>query len=345
MAVLTTALALALALLATPFTRVLPVEIFFSAVILSLWFGGRGPGLLALSLAIFLLDFFFLPPLYEFSLGTAELLRIGIFSLLVLLIHFLLRTRSRLETNLRLATEEMYFAGEMQKRLFPTQAPVVPGFDLAGVSYPVRATGGDYFDFFVLKNGAIGFTLGDVSGHGLGPALLMASLRAYLRVLTRTREDVGEILSIANRLICEDATHEAFITVFFGCLNPTRRELLYASAGHPGYLLSRSGDFTLLDGTGPPLGINPAEVYRCAPPVTLDEEQMILLLSDGITEAASLRGRPFGLAHALDVVRFHWDDHASGIARALCQTALAFPGPGKQKDDISAVVLKVQAAW
>src|SRR5688500_129574 len=104
------------------------------------------------------------------------------------------------------ATEaDLRVAQQIQKKLFPRAGPQVAGFDVGGGSYPAVATGGDYYDYFPLCDGSLGIAIGDVSGHGLGPALLMASLRASLRSLARSQADVGEVLRLANDLVCEDA--------------------------------------------------------------------------------------------------------------------------------------------
>src|SRR5205823_5922806 len=141
------------------------------------------------------------------------------------------------EKVLRAKEVEFRVARGIQQQLFPRTAPGVAGFDIGGASYPAEATGGDYFDYIPLCDGALAVAIGDVSGHGLGPALLMASLRASLRALARVHADVGEILRLANTTLSEDAG-EHFVTLFLARLDPHSHSLVYASAVHEaGYLL------------------------------------------------------------------------------------------------------------
>src|SRR3954468_12862077 len=150
--------------------------------------------------------------------------------------------RKRAEKELRQNKEQFRVAREIQQRLFPKSAPLLEGFDIAGATYPAEATGGDYFDYLPMLNDRLGIVVGDVTGHGVGPALLMAETRAYLRILAGRREDVGEILTRANGVLSEDVGNERFVTLFLARIDPKTRELVYASAGHPsGYILGPSG--------------------------------------------------------------------------------------------------------
>src|SRR5262245_29372164 len=112
--------------------------------------------------------------------------------------------RRRARRTVQATREELRFAREIQQKFFPT-APRIHGFDIGGASYPAALTGGDYFDFIPLPDGTLGLVVGDVSGHGFGPALLMASTRAYVRGLAQTYVDPTEILTRANRVLA-DAT-------------------------------------------------------------------------------------------------------------------------------------------
>src|SRR5262245_57581588 len=125
-------------------------------------------------------------------------------------------------------------------------------------------------------------------------------------------------------------------------LDPATRSLVYASAGHPGYILDGSGELTTLPGTGPPFGINASEVYPSASVCNVEDGQVVLLLSDGILEHGPAGARPLALARTLEGVRSHREETAQDIATALCKAALGFAGPGKQRDDMSAVVVKAQ---
>lgn len=254
--------------------------------------------------------------------------------------------RKQAERELREHEEQFAVAREIQQRLFPKTAPACPGFDIAGASYPAEATGGDYFDYFHMPGERIGVVVGDVTGHGVGPALLMAETRAYLRLLSVRREDVGDILTRANSILAEDVGGERFITMFLLRLDPKTRELEYASAGHPaGFVLDAAGAIkATLKRTGIPLGMKPDTEYKSAPLLTLAPGDLALLLTDGIEEASAPDESLFGVERILEVVRAHRAQPARNIVEALYQAARTFAGQAPQIDDITAIVIKAGQA-
>src|SRR5262249_13204072 len=155
---------------------------------------------------------------------------------------------------------------------------------------------GDYFDYLPMQDGCLGLVVADVSGHGFGPALLMAETRAYLRAFALTCSDVGEMVGFANRALAADVADEHFVTLLLARLDPPSRSLVHASAGHTsGYVLDPSGAVrALLDSTGPPLGIMPEATFPAGPALTLGPGEIALLLTDGILEACSPGGDLFG---------------------------------------------------
>jgi PAS domain S-box-containing protein len=251
--------------------------------------------------------------------------------------------RKRAERELRENQEQFQVAREIQQRLFPKAAPGLDGFDIAGVSYPAEATGGDYFDYLPMVNGKVGVIVADVTGHGIGPALLMAETRAYLRTLAANREDIGEILTTANRILAEDIGDERYVTLFLGRIDPKTHSFSYASAGHPtGYVLGPSGEIkTLLKRTAVPLGINPNAKYNGAVNVPLQSGDIVLLLTDGIEETIAPDESFFGIERTLNVVRQNRDKSAREILDALYRAVREFCQHAPQLDDVTAIVIKV----
>lgn len=247
------------------------------------------------------------------------------------------------ESWLLTAEEELRTAQRIQRNLYPRKAPSIAGFDIGGAAYPAEATGGDYFDFVSLGDGSLGVALGDVSGHGLGPALLMASVRASLRALALVHGDVSEILAFMNRILIEDTEDDQFVTFFLARLDPQRRSCLYSSAGHlTGYLLDANGQVKLrLDSTGLPLGIVSDTSFPAGAEVHLGDGDFLLLLTDGITCAPD--GAPFGVERALAIARIFRRDSAIQIVKNLYGAVRAFSQDMPQHDDISAVVIKREA--
>lgn len=251
--------------------------------------------------------------------------------------------RKRAERELRENQEQFQVAREIQQRLFPKTAPALDGFDIAGVTYPAEATGGDYFDYLPMMKGHLGVIVADVTGHGIGPALLMAETRAYLRTLAGSREDIGEILTTANRILAEDIGEERYVTLFLGRIDPKTRTFAYASAGHPtGYVLGAGGEIkNLLKRTAVPLGINPNAKYDGAVQVGLQSGDIVLLLTDGVEETMAPDESFFGTERTLNVVRHNREKPAREILDALYRSVREFAHQAPQLDDVTAIVIKV----
>jgi serine phosphatase RsbU (regulator of sigma subunit) len=239
--------------------------------------------------------------------------------------------------------EEIRFAREVQQRLFPAADLPMPGFDIGGASYPAEATGGDYFDYIPMADGAVAVIIGDVSGHGFGPALLMAETRAYVRAFMMTRTDVGEIAALVNQALVRDELDDRFTTLIMVRLEPETRTLVYTSAGHSTcYVLNTSGEVTsMMTSTGLPLGILADAAFPAAPPISLKPGDVVLLLTDGIVEAHLADGTLFGVHQTLEVVRKNRDRTAHQIVDQLYLEVREFCRDGAQLDDMTAVVVKV----
>jgi sigma-B regulation protein RsbU (phosphoserine phosphatase) len=239
--------------------------------------------------------------------------------------------------------QEIHIARRIQQKLFPAAPLPLPGIDIAGASFPAEATGGDYFDYIPMQDGGVAVVIGDVSGHGFGPALLMAQLRAYLRAFLLTRTDVGDIVGLVNRAVAADMD-DRFATLLVAKLDPSNRSFVYASAGHlPGYLLNAAGEVTArLESTGIPLAIMPEAEYAPEPARTLHSGDLILLLTDGIVEARDTNEQLFGSDRVLDLVRTHRDRPAREILNILYTAVRDFCGPPAQVDDMTAVIIKAE---
>jgi PAS domain S-box-containing protein len=236
--------------------------------------------------------------------------------------------------------EQLRLARSIQQSYFPKTAPVIPGFDVAGASYPAHETGGDYYDYFHLPDGCVGMVLADATGHGIGPALVMSQTRAYLHALLPQGLGVSEMATRLNTFLLADAQDARFVTLFLAQLDPRDSTFVYGSAGHRSYLVGPGDELESLDATTIPLGILP----RCvpsAPPRTLRRGQIVLLLTDGFEETLSPTLEPFGIERTVAVVRANRQRPARAIVEAIYQSARSFAGHAPQVDDITAVVLKV----
>jgi sigma-B regulation protein RsbU (phosphoserine phosphatase) len=252
--------------------------------------------------------------------------------------------RKRAEAELLENKEQFRVASEIQQHLFPKCAPKYLGLDIGGRTYPADATGGDYFDFIPMLGDCVGIVVGDVTGHGVGPALLMAETRAYLRILARHNSDAGIILTDVNQVLAEDVGTERFVTLFLVRLNARTRTVAYVNAGHiPGYIFGASGEvLSPLRRTGVPLGLRADTVYHESAEIELSPGQMLLMLTDGFEEAEGPKEEMFGAERVLELVKRHREASAGDIVQALYHAVREFTEESPQIDDLTAIVIKVK---
>lgn len=248
--------------------------------------------------------------------------------------------RLRIERN----QVELDAAHAIQQRLYPRDAPQTPGFDIAGGAYPAESLCGDYFDYFPMDGGYLGMTVADVCGHGIGPSILMAQARAYLRTHARSHADVGEVLRLLNETLTVEGSQQEFVTQILLRLDPDARTLVFANAGHPsGFLLDRDGEVREeLRSCGVPLGIFSDSLYPPSRAIRLEPGEIIVLFTDGITESSGPDDLEFGSKRVVDVIRRHRLDPARHILEALYQAASSFRFDGPQLDDMTAIICKVE---
>jgi len=253
--------------------------------------------------------------------------------------------RKKAERELRENQEQFRVAREIQQHLFPRNPPNPVGLEIAGASRPAEATGGDYFDYLPMLRECLGVVVGDVTGHGVGPALLMAETRAYLRILARDREDPAEILNQANAVLAEDVGAERYVSILLARLDPCARTLNYVNAGHPpAYILDSDGKIkTTLKRSGPPLGLRRETTYSASQEVPLLAGDIVLLLTDGFEEAIADDDEPFGVERVIQAVHENREASAELIVQKLYDKLTAFTQGRPQADDLTVIVVKVTA--
>ncbi len=193
-------------------------------------------------------------------------------------------------------------AREVQRRFMPSKLPPIEGYEVATWWFPNEAVGGDYCDVIPLGSGELSsgevvLCVADVSGHGLGPSLLMASVRAALRTLILSHTSPQELLEKLAVALADDFEHGSFITMCLTMLAPERHELTFANAGHAPALVYRAaaGGFVELDSTGVPLGVIVPTDYPLGPAVTMQPGDLMVLATDGIVESFDRHGVQFGV--------------------------------------------------
>jgi sigma-B regulation protein RsbU (phosphoserine phosphatase) len=233
-------------------------------------------------------------------------------------------------------------AREIQQRLLKPDI-LVPGFDIAGATFPAVETSGDYFDFVPLSDGCIGIVVADALGHGIGAALIMAQTRAYLRAFAKTESEPGVILNLLNQELSGDLGDDHYVTLILVRLDPRRNILDYASAGHvPAYLLNGSGKVDhVMESTGIPLGINHEWTFQKSEPIKLAPENVLVFFSDGIIELFHHGKIEFWVDSALDVIAHHRLASSKQILENLYQEVHHLSEGRPQLDDMTCIICKV----
>lgn len=259
--------------------------------------------------------------------------------------------RSQVEAALREADarrkmehlqHDLEVARSIQQSLLPKSMPQVPGFDIAAWNKPADQTGGDYYDWQALPDGRVLIALADVTGHGIGPALLAAVCRAYARVSFGQQNGFLQAMEQVNRAVFADVGEERFVTFVAAILKSNSSDVELLSAGHaPLFLYWLKHDrFEQMDAQGMPLGISPD--FFSEPPRTLQfaHGDLLLLATDGFFEWANAAEELFGNERLENSIRTSRDKSAAEIISILYEDVLRFAGGTSQKDDLTAIVIK-----
>jgi sigma-B regulation protein RsbU (phosphoserine phosphatase) len=254
-------------------------------------------------------------------------------------LHLAMLTKQRLEFELEIAAS-------IQRDFLPHSPPCVPGFELAGTSISCDSTGGDYFDYLAHPEpGAHGFSVavGDVSGHGIPAALLMASARALIRARASLSGMLAEMLSDVNRLMSHDTGQSGrFMTLFWLALDPVKGVMSYVKAGHdPAIIFTPSTQsFHDLTAKGIPLGVEPCYGYEQGFKHGFEAGEIIVLGTDGIWECRNSGGEMYGKDRLRQTVASHSSLHARDILDACMSDVESFRGKAPRQDDLTLVVIK-----
>lgn len=246
---------------------------------------------------------------------------------------------SRLQAQVHQHEFSMRLAGEIQAGRRPDAVPLLNGVDVAGVSLPAESVGGDVYDYVLLPDRHLAVMIADVSGHGVGPALLMTEVRAYFRALTEAHRSLAECLKRANRFLATDMGTGRFITAFCARIHPQAWTLTYAAAGHEAYLIGSGGGLTRLTTNDLPLGLDADLHYAHGRKVRLEPGEILVLMTDGIGEAATQDGALFGEDRAIKIVQENRHLPAAAIIAILLREVQEFSA-GPAQDDRTIVIVK-----
>ena len=236
----------------------------------------------------------------------------------------------------------MQIARDIQQALLPKSNPSIDGFQVAGFSQPADETGGDMYDFMPLGDGRWMFLIADATGHGIGPALVVAETRAMLRAVALEGASISDVLHTTNKLLSGDLTGGRFVTCFFAVLNPSDCTLSYASAGHgPILFYDRDGDsFEEVPATSIPLGIMEETNYSDTIIQKFKPGDFAAILTDGFFEAANDKDEMFGTERVKDIFRQYRDLPPDEMIDKVRLAAGEFTGDCPQADDLTAVIIR-----
>jgi sigma-B regulation protein RsbU (phosphoserine phosphatase) len=252
-----------------------------------------------------------------------------------------LKERDRIRRSLGIAME-------VQQQLLPRNDPKVEGLDIAGQSIYCEETGGDYYDYLTAgQNGQakIKVVVGDVSDHGIASALLMTTARAFIRQRASRTGNLNQIVGDVNRQLSKDVEDSGrFMTLFICEIDGRMRSIRWVNAGHDPAVIfdQRSGHFEELTGRSLPLGVSEKAAYQEFQ-LKLEPGQIILIGTDGIWESQNTEGQMFGKERFRNLIRAHTRKPAREILQAVIGELEKFCRPLKNEDDVTLVVVKVDA--
>ena len=263
--------------------------------------------------------------------------------------------RSHMEAALREAEtrrqvermeQDLSVARTIQRSLLPRSAPTIAGYDIAGWNRPADQTGGDYYDWQKLPDGNWMVTLADVSGHGIGPALVTAACRAYVRASGAQHIDLSSLTARINRLLADDLPSGRFVTMVSVLIDASGGPLALLSAGH-GPIVLYVGQTGAVEDIMPqdmPLAIVADMTFGPAHPIEMKPGDVLALVTDGFTEWArpSTDGQreQFGMDRLRDSLRRHANLTASAMIEAITRDVSAFAGVTPQQDDLTMVIIR-----
>jgi serine phosphatase RsbU (regulator of sigma subunit)/predicted ester cyclase len=255
-------------------------------------------------------------------------------------------TQRRLEQEMRdreRVEQEMRVARRIQQGSLPEGVPTLGGWQIAPYCQPAREVGGDFYEFYQLGDGRVGFAVGDGTGKGVPAAILMTGTSAYLGgVAAASDSSPGEALALANEALYARIPPNMFVTCFYAILDPKSASLTYANAGHDLPYLYRKGNAEELRARGMPLGIMAGMSYEEGE-VSLSEGNCVLFYSDGLVEAHNPRGEMFGFPRLRALVAEHGEERSLGDF--LLEELYSFVGDGwEQEDDITLLTLRRSAS-
>lgn len=243
----------------------------------------------------------------------------------------------------------LQLAAEVQKSFLPERAPTIEGLDIAGTSLSCDDVGGDYFDYLPgphEDDGVFSVVIGDITGHGVDAALLMASARGFLRMRVSQRGTVEDVVMAMNKHLTGDMEKSSrFMSLFFLKIDTRKKIANWVRAGHDPVLVytPETDQFVELKGPGIVLGVDEDFRYQEQCMTNLVPNQIFVLTTDGVVEACNQEGAMFGKKRLQVIVRNHCQTSSESIVEAILQELSDFTSSTEKEDDVTVVVVKITA--
>jgi sigma-B regulation protein RsbU (phosphoserine phosphatase) len=247
------------------------------------------------------------------------------------------------DEELRQLESELELSQVIQRGLLPQQVPSIEGMNIAAFSRPAQIVGGDYFDFVDFKDGKHGLVIADVSGHGVSAGMFMSSLQTAFHTLVPEANSPLDVLERINRLYIHNINFATFVTIFFGKYDPQTRTLSYANAGHNSVYLYRvaTNQEIWLRPTGPAIGVMDGFNIRSVD-VRLEPGDILLLYTDGITEAINQQGTFWGEDRLADIIRQNANSSAEQLIQKILQALKDHTDGSPLADDVTLMISRVR---
>lgn len=238
--------------------------------------------------------------------------------------------------------KDLEIAHNIQRNLLPSNLPNKTNFEIDAVNNSARQVGGDYYDVIILDDDRTLFAIADVSGKGVQAALLMANLQAFLQSISKQNIELNEASNLINDLVSENTTDGSFITFFWGIINDKTKELIYVNMGHNPPLLVRNKTIRKLKVGGMILGVMPTVVPYESEIVQMESNDLLVLFTDGITEAMNRNGEEYGDEKFEELVVGMGHCSSKEALKNILDDVKNFIEGAPQSDDITALILKVK---
>jgi phosphoserine phosphatase RsbU/P len=275
-------------------------------------------------------------------LGTytaADVMELGYFASVAAIsiekavLHHQVLEKQHLEHHLEMARD-------VQVNLLPGAAPLLPGYDIAGVNLPTMEIGGDYFDYLPLDDGRLALVVADVSGKGMAAALIMATFRASLRAELRRAGTIEELMEEVNRLLLDSIDQARYVTAVYGVLDPDSGEFAYVNCGQtPPMLIRSDGSCAWLDKGRPALGM-PVHVHGESGLAVIEPGDMLVIYTDGVVELSDPSGEEYGRPRLEKLLRHRAGLSAAGIVDEVQRATIDFHALPGYEDDFTLMVVK-----